>query len=322
MKTVRTEDAGVCGMNEIATIKRHEFEIAKNRLKEFSETKEAELAIKKVRTEGDFFGLGGHRVTGGELNKRLAAIQQHFITVNTTTNKVIKEFREIYNALDLLDKDYIASIVANVQAIEKTSNDVRRQQAVLQEHHVRLAAQQNKLDTHQSEIEKSIEVISKIVIALHAFQDRLTGYSHLADIDELWEDCEEMQKELRTVSDSFAKLSKKTAEELRAVQHKQQTFSARVHGDIFGLRNELKALKASLSSLEETVESAVGRMAVEEQTDDGLADALEQQQRLTDEKIAQAVEPLRQKLRYACWIAGGSAGLAVIALILLLTKVI
>ena len=41
-------------MTEIE-IKRHSFDLAKNRLKEFSEKTEAKLKIDQVRTEGDFF---------------------------------------------------------------------------------------------------------------------------------------------------------------------------------------------------------------------------------------------------------------------------
>ncbi len=105
-------------MNEIE-IKRHNFDLAKNRLKEFSETTEAELGIDKVRTDGGLFGLGDHKVTGYELNDRLETIQENFISVNRTNNKVIKEFREVYNALDVFDKEYITYIVANVKTIEK-----------------------------------------------------------------------------------------------------------------------------------------------------------------------------------------------------------
>ena len=117
-------------MNELA-IKKHDFELAKSRLKEFSEKKEAELSIEKVQTDGWFFGLGDHKVTGTELNSRLETIQNHLIDINSTNNKTIKEFREIYNALDALDKDYMTSIVASVKAIEKTSNDVRTQQGAV-----------------------------------------------------------------------------------------------------------------------------------------------------------------------------------------------
>ena len=98
---------------------------------EFSEKKEAEFAIDKVRTDGGFLGLGNHKVTGYELNDRIETIQNHLIDINTINNKTIKEFREIYNALDALDKDYMTSIVASVKAIEKTSNDVRTQQGAV-----------------------------------------------------------------------------------------------------------------------------------------------------------------------------------------------
>ncbi|CYU68333.1 TPA: hypothetical protein ACGO7B_002105 [Streptococcus suis] len=182
-------------MNEI-TIERHSFELAKNRLKEFSEKTEAELEIKKVRTSGDFFGLGDHLVTGFELNKRLETIQNHLIVVNSTNNSVIKEFREIYNALDVLDKDYISSIIANVKAIEKISNDVREQQGFLKQHNEKLASQQIKLDAHQAEIKKNVANISKIVSALKVFKEKLEGFEHLTDIDKIWNDLEEHTSKL------------------------------------------------------------------------------------------------------------------------------
>lgn len=159
-------------MTEI-TIKRHSFDLAQERLKEFSEGTEAQVEIDSVRTDGGFLGLGDHKVTGYELNRRLKIIQSHFITVNETNNKVIKEFREVYNALDALDKDYIASIVANVKAIEKTSNDVRVQQGILEQHHKKLENQQGELDIHQTEIEESVKSISKIVQALKIFNKEL-----------------------------------------------------------------------------------------------------------------------------------------------------
>jgi hypothetical protein len=175
-------------MNEIA-IKQHSFEIAKNRLKEFSENTETKLTLEPVDTDG-FFPFSDHRVTGQELNDKLVDIQKHFTTINETNNKIIREFREVYNALDVLDKDYITSIVANVKAIEKTSNDVRIQQNILKQHNEKLENQQNKLDIHQVEINKSVESISKIVSALKIFKDKLEEYRHLNDIDQIWRDIE------------------------------------------------------------------------------------------------------------------------------------
>ena len=198
-------------MNEIV-IKKHNFELAKNRLKEFSEKKEAEFAIDKVRTDGGFLGLGNHKVTGYELNDRIETIQNHLIDINTTNNKTIKEFREIYNALDALDKDYMTSIVASVKAIEKTSNDVRTQQGVLSQHNSKLQEQQNKLNAHQVELDKIVDNIKKTVSALKSFKEKLDGLKHISDIDKMWSDCKTIHNEVRDVSDSLS-MSIKVANE-------------------------------------------------------------------------------------------------------------
>lgn len=244
-------------MNELA-IKRHSFDVAKNRLKEFSEKTEAELEIDKVRTDGVFWGLGDHKVTRYELNRRLETIQEHFIAVNTTNNKVIKEFREIYNALDALDKDYITSIVANVKAIEKTSNDVRKQQGTLKQHNEKLANQQSKLDAHQAEIEKNIANISKIVTALKIFKEKLESYKHLTDIDKIWNDCKTIQNEIGVVSESITKLLKKATEDIATANNtnnKNKALSDQVNKDNLTLRNEAKSFKEFFSDLSEKLES-------------------------------------------------------------------
>ncbi len=398
-------------MNEIA-IKRHSFDLAKNRLKEFSEKTEAELEIGKVRTDGGFFGLGDHKVTGYELNRRLETIQEHFIAVNTTNNKVIKEFREVYNALDVLDKDYITSIVANVKAIEKTSNDVRVQQGTLKQHNEKLANQQSKLDAHQAEIEKNVANISKIVAALKVFKENLEGYKHLTDIDKIWNDCKSIQNEIRVVSDSVTKFSKKIIEDIDNMWDDLDICKKNIeiiNADIQTQQNELNNLATTSKNHTDSIDALSKKMAaaeeyavdsrnlitkletfreevsalnhlmevdeiweqagehqtrinrveqecrtntdklsgishlddvdgmwnnVEEHTsklikcekrDEELADAIQKNKEEVNENIAEAVrtaniaiEILTKKVKYAYWIAGGTAGLAIIELILLL----
>lgn len=240
-------------MNEI-TIKRHSFDLAKNRIKEFYEKAETEFGIDQVQTDGGFLGLGDHKVTGSELNSRLETIQENFIAVNATNNKVIKEFREVYNALDVLDKDYITSIVANVQAIEKTSNDVRVQHGTLKQHNERLANQQSKLDAHQTEIEKNVGNISKIVTALKVFKEKLEGYSHLTDIDKIWNDCKAIENEIKVVSDSITKFSKKATEDIATANNKNKALSNQVNRDILTLRSEAKSFKEFFSGLSAKLE--------------------------------------------------------------------
>lgn len=376
-------------MNEMA-IERHSFNVAKERLKEFTEKTESELKIDAVEKDGGIFGLGNHKVTGEELNARLGTIQKNFVDFNDTSNKMLKEFREVYHALDVLDKDYITSIVANVKAIEKTSNDVRVQQGVLKQHNEKLADQQNKLDVQQTEIEKNVTNISKIVTALKVFKEKLEGYKHLTDIDKTWNDCKNIQNEIRVVSDSITKISEKIAEDIAAANDKNEALLDQVNQEISNLCDEIESLKECASGISEKLEATVAlldnqipviqetasyvehlktiahindvdsmwedldicktkmethrseldnlaatseehisKLAECEKRDEELISTIQKNKEEVDENIAEAVqnastaiESLTKKVKYAYWIAGGTAGLAVVELILLLTKVI
>lgn len=249
-------------------IKRHSFDLAQKRLKEFSEKTEAQLEIDRVRTSGGFLGLGDHKVTGDELNKRLKTIQSHFITVNETNNNVIKEFREVYNALDALDKEYIASILANVKAIEKTSNDVRSQQKKLEEHH-------EELKKHQTEIEDSVKTISKIVQVLKNFKAEIEALpdlfrsasetesalnAHTQAFSEIWQSLEDTNNTVTQISDSLSK----QIERIEALYTFVDGFTHL--RDIDGMWDSLSNAHTSLEKLFAELESAKA-VAVRHQQD-------------------------------------------------------
>lgn len=240
-------------MNDLE-IKRHSFELAKNRLKEFSKNTDSKLEIDRVRTDGGFLGLGDHKVTGYELNRRLKTIQECFIAVNTNNIKVIKEFRAIYNALDVLDRDYITSIVANVKAIEKTSNDVRAHQKTLKHHNY-------KLEAHQTEIEKNVSNISRLVNALQVFQKKLETYNHLTDIDKIWNDCQNWYSEMQKLSSIVSNIESTCTEHAEAItiakDHIESLLSfkndlmATTHlQDIDSMWNSLMAARSDLDNLQ------------------------------------------------------------------------
>lgn len=333
-------------------IQRHSFNLAKNRLKEFYENTEVELELEKVETEGGFLGLGDHRVTGDELNERLATIQNHFISVNTTNNKVIKEFREVYNALDVLDKDYITSIIANMKAIEKTSNDVRVQQGTLKQHHEKLAAQQSKIDAHQVEIEKNVTNISKIVTALKAFKEKLEGYKYLADIDTIGQDLDAVKESLEKINRDI----KQNSEHIQINQNKVDTLltinaehseildelvkksahteeyavhSRRLIMEFEDFRTKLSVLNhlTDVDEIWNSVEKHTIQISEREKTDEELASNIYKYKVEVDQNIENTVqmfnvafESLSKRVKYAYWLAGGSVGLAIIELILFLVR--
>ncbi len=116
------------GLTGELVIKTHNFEDAKRRLKEVSEKKPEEFEIGLVELKDKFLFLeGDHKVTGKEFNDRIIAIQQHLINLHTKTYENNKEFGEVYNALEALDKDYIAVILTSINAIEEVSKHMREE---------------------------------------------------------------------------------------------------------------------------------------------------------------------------------------------------
>lgn len=291
-------------MNELE-IKRHSFEEAKNRLKEFSEKKEAEISINKVETGGGFLGLGNHKVTGSEFNSRVESIQGALIDLNSTANKTIKEFREIYNALDSLDKEYITSIIANLKAIEKTSNDVREQQNILKEHNDKLSIQQNKLESHQTQIKKNIENMEKIIASLKSFKEKVGSHKHLDDIDKMWSDCNIMKDDIKTISDSIDDLSEKIANEISNVNNKNKKLYDQLHEKI----EELQVFRSNIDVIEHISD----------------VDSTWEHCNLLDKNLDNAndkIAILENKLKYAYYISGSSLTMIVVLLVLVLTGVI
>ena len=116
------------GLTGELVIKTHNFEDAKRRLKEVSEKKPEEFEIGLVKWKDKFLFLEGeHKVTGDEFNFRIIAINQHLINLHTKTYENNKEFGEVYNALEALDKDYIAVILTSINAIEEVSKHMREE---------------------------------------------------------------------------------------------------------------------------------------------------------------------------------------------------
>mgnify|MGYP003538914325 CR=1 FL=1 len=118
------------GLTGELVIKTHNFEDAKRRLKEVSEKKPEEFKIGLVKLKEKFWFLkevGEHKVTGDEFNSRIKAINQHLINLHTKTYENNKEFGEVYNALEALDKDYIAVILTSINAIEEVSKHMREE---------------------------------------------------------------------------------------------------------------------------------------------------------------------------------------------------
>lgn len=152
----------------------------------------------------DFFlgrGLGTeHVVKGPELNRVKEGIMTHLQDVRETQIKMIKEFGQVYSALEALDKDYIQAILISIKATEKTSEGIQET---------------------QGQIGKIVENQRKTLEELKKFKQKLDGYAHLGDIDKIWADCQKWHNEMSALSNSIKhaeKVSGETARKADAVK--------------------------------------------------------------------------------------------------------
>ena len=171
-------------------IQYHDFENAKKEIKKFSEQTTTDLDLKRVDDSkgvgeflGDlFFGRGigtDHLVKGEELNDLTSQIQKHLHSINNTQIKLIKEFGQVYSALEALDKDYIQAILISIKATEETSEEIQKT---------------------QEQIKKIVENQRKTLEELKKFKQKLDGYAHLGDIDKIWGDCQKWHQDMASLT--------------------------------------------------------------------------------------------------------------------------
>lgn len=161
-------------MNELTVlnstnISKHNFDKYKNDLKKFSEQENSDFQITTVDTSTLMFF--DHKVTGKELNRITSQVVNHLIDLNKRQIEITKEFRVIYDAFESLDKDYISGIIASLKSAEKAYDETQKA---------------------QKDIQRTMYVQEKIIEGLENFKNRLDSKTHLEDIDDMWENTQQI----------------------------------------------------------------------------------------------------------------------------------
>lgn len=189
-------------------IQYHDFENAKKEIKKFSEQTTTDLDLKRVDDSkgvgeflGDwFFGRGiglDHKVTGEELNELTSQIQMHLHSINNTQIKLIKEFGQVYSALEALDKDYIQAILVSIKATEETSEGIQKT---------------------QEQIKKIVENQRKTLEELKKFKQKLDGYAHLGDIDKMWGECQKWHKDMASLTKEMSTATEYSKNNIKKIE--------------------------------------------------------------------------------------------------------
>ena len=203
-------------------ITNHDFEVAKEQLKKFAEQDTENLKFEKVRTHEKIFDLefSEHGVTGTEFNKLIEQIQNYFANFYDRQQDLIKEFGQVYQALEILDKDYIQAILSSVAAIEHTNKKILKEQARIDKtiEKQKLTLEALKQFKEKFNEEKSKNSIVENEERLSALDDRIVNLegtvsqlpletvSHTAEIEELRKELKESKQQIQFISNRLLTL--------------------------------------------------------------------------------------------------------------------
>ena len=175
----------------------------------------------------------------------------------------------------------------------------------------------------------------------------MEGYTHLQDVDNMWDDLDICKKNIEKIKediqtqqnelDNLATISETHTESISGLS-KKLIDAERYAEDSRNQIAKLEDFKEEVSALNHLMEvDEIWKQTVDhtskliecEKRDAEITDVINKNKEEVNANIAEAVqaaniaiETLTKKVKYAYWIAGGSAGLAIVELILLLVKVI
>lgn len=97
----------------------HNFEIQKENIRKFSNKILEPVELKAV--DEKFLWKFDHRVTGTEFNAAIEQIQEAFKKNYEISKDIVREFKDVYNTFESLDKDYIQGICASVATAKESA---------------------------------------------------------------------------------------------------------------------------------------------------------------------------------------------------------
>ena len=169
------------------SIAKADFEKQKAELKSFAEDLDESTELVKFSTDGNLFdflsgglwGLLDHKVTGEEMNNFVANLQKCLVKINERERNVIKEFGQVYETFEVLDKGYIQGILIGVKSAEEASKEAK---------------------AAQKDIDNTIKALKQTVQKLQEFKNQVNNHVHLKDIDDMWRDLKSLIEYIDTFS--------------------------------------------------------------------------------------------------------------------------
>lgn len=116
----------------------------------------------------------------------LSKIQRSLSKLYSWNLKNTNAFCEVYEALESLDKEYIAGILTAVQGAKHASEEAK---------------------AAQKDLSKTVERLIMTIEALKKFKGEMNSYSHLPQVDEMFSSIEQLKCNMEQVINDISTLS-------------------------------------------------------------------------------------------------------------------
>jgi cytochrome c556 len=237
-------------MNQL-TIQTHDFNNAKKQLKQYSEKVPKSVELQTVSTEGGLFNWFEHKVTGNELNQLTTQIQKHLIAINNLQIESIKEFGQVYKALEALDNDYIKAIILSIQAAEKASDQAKKSA--------------EKAEKNSEDIANTIKVQAQTISVLKQFKEKIDQFEQLKHIDELWSDSQTFKTDIQSINlgiQNIVESIKKQAQGIAVLrqfkeqidQYEQLKYIDEIWSDSQTFKKDIQSINLGVENIVESIE--------------------------------------------------------------------
>ena len=150
-----------------------------------------------------------------------------------------------------------------LKGVEKTSDDLKVQQVELKKHHIALERQQNKLDSHQGEIDNIISNMEITIRVLQKFKSQLDNLKHLNEIDTIWKECKDIQTKIELVSDNFATVNEASLKKINTLENQLDVLSKKNDNDMVRvetIEQDIAVLKKDIISKDTKIGTEIDKI--------------------------------------------------------------
>ena len=243
-------------------IQKHNFELAKNRILSASRNVPY-TGLNSFPTEGSIFSFNEHNITGDEANRLLInPLQKNLKSQNTCIKDLFNIAKDVYNALESLDKEYIFGIIGTVQVAKAASDQAatastqakQASEKALDASKEALAASE-KATNAQADIKRTIEALQKTVNILKEF--KLDVSARLNSLTSIQTQITDVNTQIKSVEQE----NNNVMNAIKSLQSANTLLNNIVHlWDIDTIWNDVESHKTNLLGLHEQVDSFISEV--------------------------------------------------------------